>query len=57
MLRKDGVALPTLAKNKHPKISNGSVLIELSCSKTQGRYLEVNNCQFSLDYSEINDSK
>ncbi|CAB3991288.1 SET and MYND domain-containing 4-like, partial [Paramuricea clavata] len=40
-LRKDGVALPTLAKNKHPKISNGSVLIELSCSKTQGRYLEA----------------
>ena len=40
-LREDGIGLPTLAKDKHPKISNGSVLIEMGCTKSQGRYLKA----------------
>ncbi|XP_028396803.1 SET and MYND domain-containing protein 4-like [Dendronephthya gigantea] len=32
--------LPSLTNGKHAKISNGSALIELHCSPTQGRYLE-----------------
>lgn len=35
------LVLPTLAKGRHSKISNGSALIQLNCSKSQGRYLEA----------------
>ena len=40
-LREGGIGLPTLAKDKHAKISNGSVLIEMGCTKSQGRYLKA----------------
>ena len=43
LLIKHGTVLPTLAKGKHSKISSGSALIELHCSESQGRYLEVSN--------------
>lgn len=42
-LTRHDMQLPTLAKDKHSKISSGSALIELHCSESQGRYLEVNN--------------
>jgi hypothetical protein len=42
-LGEDATTLPTLAKDEHPKISNGSVLIEIGCSEVQGRYLQVNS--------------
>lgn len=50
-------ALPSLAKSNHPKISNGSVLIQLNYSESQGRYLEVRlqqlTYQLSLSGGEI----
>ena len=40
-LTKNDAVLPTLAKDRHSKISSGSALIELSCSQSQGRYLQA----------------
>ena len=45
-------ALPSLAKSNHPKISNGSVLIQLNYSESQGRYLEVRLRQL-INYQAI----
>ena len=36
---------PTVTGGQHSRIANGSSLIEISCTASQGRFLKVGNCK------------